>query len=56
MKRLVFDIEANNLLPKVNRIHCLAVMDADTQEEWVFNDEHWRTPLRAALSYWILLM
>ena len=40
MKRLVFDIEANNLLPKVNRIHCLAVMDADTQEEWVFNDEH----------------
>lgn len=40
MKSLVFDIEANHLLPKVNRIHCLAIVDADTQEEWIFNDEH----------------
>ena len=40
MKQLVFDIEANHLMPKVSRIHCLVVVDADTQEEWVFNDEH----------------
>ena len=39
MRTLIFDIEANNLMPKVSRIHCLAIRDADTEEEWVFNDE-----------------
>ena len=39
MTTLIFDIEANNLMPKVNRLHCLAIKDADTGKEWVFNDE-----------------
>ena len=30
MTTLIFDIEANNLMPKVNRLHCLAIKDADT--------------------------
>lgn len=39
MRRLIFDLEANDLMPKVSRIHCLAVMDADTGESWGFNDQ-----------------
>ncbi len=39
MKRLVFDLETNNLLPKVSRIHCIGITDLDTDESFVFNDE-----------------
>jgi DNA polymerase I-like protein with 3'-5' exonuclease and polymerase domains len=40
MTRVVFDLETNNLLPKVNRIHCLAITDVDTEESFIFNDEY----------------
>ena len=40
MTRVIFDLETNNLLPKVNRIHCLAITDVDTEESFIFNDEY----------------
>tara|TARA_R100000808_G_scaffold1960_3_gene8339 strand:- start:10254 stop:12068 length:1815 start_codon:yes stop_codon:yes gene_type:complete len=39
MSRLVFDLETNNLLPKVSKLHCLGITDVDTGESFVFNDE-----------------
>ena len=39
MSRLVFDLETNNLLPKVSRIHCMAIVDVDTGDKFIFNDE-----------------
>ena len=39
MTRLVFDLETNNLLPKVSRIHCMAIVNIDTGEEFMYNDE-----------------
>ena len=51
MKRLIFDIEANNLMPRVNRIHCLSIMDADSGREFVFNDEfHTTAPIEQGLQ------
>ncbi len=32
MKRIVFDIEADALLPTISKIHCLVIQDADTGE------------------------
>ena len=39
MTRLIFDLETNNLLPRVSKIHCMAVVDLDTGEEFIYNDE-----------------
>jgi DNA polymerase I-like protein with 3'-5' exonuclease and polymerase domains len=39
MRRLVFDLETNNLLPKVSKIHCIGITDVDTNESFIFNDE-----------------
>jgi len=38
--RLVFDIEADNLLPKLSKFHCAGAIDIDTGEEyWFMNEE-----------------
>lgn len=35
-KRLIFDLETNGLLPRVNRIHTLSIADADSEARWTF--------------------
>jgi len=38
--KLVFDIEGNNLLPKLDTFHCAGVKDVDTgKEEWFYPDD-----------------
>ena len=34
--KLVFDIEADNLLPKISKFHCAGAIDIDTEEEYWF--------------------
>ena len=34
--RLVFDIEADNLLPKLSKFHCAGAIDVDTGKEYWF--------------------
>lgn len=36
MHRLLFDIEADGLLDTVTTIHCICVIDIDTEQEWEF--------------------
>ena len=35
---LVFDLESDGLFNDVTRIHCIAIHDLDTKEDYVFND------------------
>ena len=38
--RLVFDIEADNLLPKISKFHCAGAINVDTGEEhWFFSNQ-----------------
>lgn len=39
MRRLIFDIEANGLLPEVTKAHCLVLKDLDTQEVESYYDD-----------------
>ena len=39
MKRLIFDIETDNLYHKMKHLHCLVVRDVDTDEVWRFNSQ-----------------
>lgn len=36
MRRLAFDLEADNLLPDVTKVHCIVSADVDTGEQHVF--------------------
>ena len=40
MRRLVYDIETNGLLPTLDTIHCIVAKDIDTQEVFVFSPFH----------------
>lgn len=40
MRRLVFDLETNGLLPELDRIHTLTIEDPDTGETWSCTDDH----------------
>lgn len=35
-RRLLYDVETNGLLPTLDRIHCLVIMDVDTKQIWRF--------------------
>ena len=39
MSTLVFDLETNNLYPKVSRLHCMAITDLESGESFIFNNE-----------------
>lgn len=36
MRKLIFDVETNGLLPTMDRIHCLVARDPDTRQTWRF--------------------
>ena len=38
--RLIFDLETNGLLDKVNTIHCMGVKDLDTGESWLYTADN----------------
>ena len=38
MVTLVADLEANNLYPEVSKLHCLAIVDAETEESELYVD------------------
>lgn len=38
MSRLCWDIETNGLLHNVSQLHCIAVQDVDTLQEWIYCD------------------
>ena len=40
--RLVFDIEADNLLPKLSKFHCAGAIDVDTSKEYWFRPHQTR--------------
>lgn len=40
--RLVFDIEADNLLPKLSKFHCAGAIDIDSQKEYWFKPHQGR--------------
>ena len=40
MRKLVYDIETNGLLPTVSKIHCIVAIDIDTEEEFVYSPYH----------------
>ena len=50
MKRLIFDIETNDLLPKLRQCHCLVIQDADTREVFRFNRSMDGTPVEDGLD------
>jgi len=37
--KLVFDIEADNLLPQLTKFHCAGAIDVDTGQEWWFRSD-----------------
>lgn len=43
MKRLVFDIETDGLLPELTKIHCIATIDPDTGEESTFVNKAYKS-------------
>ena len=44
MSSYIFDIETNNLYPKVSRIHCMVLADTDTGEVYRYNNESKGSP------------
>jgi DNA polymerase-1 len=49
MARYVFDLEADNLLQDLTTIHCLALLNVDTNEELSFADQPGYRPVREGL-------
>jgi DNA polymerase I len=39
MRRLLFDLETDNLLRDVTKVHCMVVMDIDTEEVFTFTED-----------------
>ncbi len=39
MSRLIFDVETDNLLDKLTKVHCMAIRDVDTDQTWSFVDQ-----------------
>jgi DNA polymerase-1 len=50
MTTLLFDIETNGLIPELDRVHCLAIKDADTGQSTDFADQPGYAPLSEGLS------
>lgn len=48
-RRLVFDIEGDNLLEKITKLHCLVIHDLGTKVSYRFNDQ--KDPLLEAVGY-----
>ena len=44
MSNYIFDIETNNLYPKVSRMHCMVLADSDTGEVYRYNNESKGSP------------
>ena len=44
--KLVFDIEANGLLPTVSKFHCAGARDVDTKEEYWFRPDEFKSFLK----------
>ena len=47
---LVFDIETDGLLADVSTIHCLAIHDLDTKENYIYNDQGSQEPISRGLQ------
>ena len=47
---LIFDIETDGFLKDVSTIHCLAIHDLDTKEDYVFNDQGSQEPISRGLQ------
>jgi len=42
---LLFDIETDGLYDDVSQVHCIGILDLDTKETYVFNDEGTEQPI-----------
>lgn len=49
-KRYLFDIETNGLIPELDRIHCLVLIDADTGAVHAFADQPGHRPISEGLE------
>ena len=47
---LIFDIETDGFLKDVSTIHCLAIHDLDTKEDYVYNDQGSQEPISRGLQ------
>jgi len=47
---LIFDIETDGFLKDVSTIHCLAIHDLDTEEDYVYNDQGSQEPISRGLQ------
>ena len=47
---LLFDIETDGLYNNVSTIHCVAIKDLDTGEDFVFNDQGNQQPIARAIT------
>ena len=47
---LIFDLETNGLIPNVDVIHCVAIHDTDTGEDFIFNDQGNKPPISSAIT------
>lgn len=47
MKRILFDLEGNGLLPEITKVHCIAAVDVDTGAKAIFGPKE----IEAALEY-----
>lgn len=50
MTTLIFDTESDNLVHKVTKLHCIAIVDADTRELSSYADQPGYCPLAEGLS------
>ena len=47
---LIFDIETDGFLANVTTIHCLAIHDLDTKEDYIYNDQGSQEPITRGLQ------
>ena len=47
---LIFDIETDGFLKDVSTIHCLAIHDLDTKENYIYNDQGSQEPISRGLQ------
>lgn len=53
-RRLVFDIEGNNLLDKITVCHCIVAIDYDTEEQFVFRPHQVEEGLNFLMDHQLL--